>query len=22
MGRGNKEVEAMPTCYCPTFVSC
>jgi len=22
MGRENKEVEAMPTCYCPTSVCC
>jgi len=22
MARGNKEVEAMSTCYCPTFVCC
>jgi len=22
MRRGNKEVEAMPTCYCLTFVCC
>jgi len=22
MGRGNKEVEAMPTCHCPAFLCC